>query len=48
MFVAADADMTPPSHYVEAFKLLDGGRRDGGWMREGVRRVDALWQSCRA
>ena len=35
MFVAADADMAPPSHYVEAFKLLDGGHRDGGWMGEG-------------
>ena len=35
MFVAADADMAPPSHYVEAFKLLDGGLRDGGWMGEG-------------
>jgi pimeloyl-ACP methyl ester carboxylesterase len=32
---AADADMAPPSHYVEVFKLLDGGLRDGGWMREG-------------
>ena len=27
--------MAPPSHYVEAFKLLDGGLRDGGWMGEG-------------
>ena len=35
MFVAADADMAPPSHYVETFKLLDGGLRDGGWMGEG-------------
>jgi pimeloyl-ACP methyl ester carboxylesterase len=33
--VAADADMAPPSHYVEIFKLLDGGLRDGGWMGEG-------------
>ena len=32
---AADADMAPPSHYVEAFALLDGGQRDGGWMGEG-------------
>ncbi|HTE74912.1 MAG TPA: alpha/beta hydrolase, partial [Actinomycetes bacterium] len=23
------------SHYVEVFGLLDGGRRDGGWMGEG-------------
>jgi pimeloyl-ACP methyl ester carboxylesterase len=35
MIVAADADMAPPSHYVEVFKLLDGGLRDGGWMAEG-------------
>ena len=35
MFVAADADMAPPSHYVEVFELLDGGKRDGGWMGEG-------------
>ena len=35
LMVAADADMAPPSHYVEAFKLLDGGLRDGGWMGEG-------------
>lgn len=35
MFAAADADMAPPSHYVEVFKLLDGGLRDGGWMGEG-------------
>jgi pimeloyl-ACP methyl ester carboxylesterase len=35
LVVAADADMAPPSHYVEIFALLDGGRRDGGWMGEG-------------
>ena len=35
MLVCADADMAPPSHYAEAFKLLDGGLRDGGWMGEG-------------
>ena len=35
MLAAADADMAPPSHLVEAFKLLDGGLRDGGWMGEG-------------
>jgi len=34
MFVAADADMAPPSHYVEVFALLDGGLRDGGWTGE--------------
>ena len=35
LIVAADADMAPPSHYVEIFKLLDGGLRDGGWSGEG-------------
>jgi pimeloyl-ACP methyl ester carboxylesterase len=35
MLVAADADMAPPSHFVAAFALLDGGLRDGGWMGEG-------------
>ena len=35
LIVAADADMAPPSHYVEIFKLLDGGLRDGGWIGEG-------------
>ncbi len=35
LIVAADADMAPPSHSVEIFKLLGGGLRDGGWMGEG-------------
>jgi pimeloyl-ACP methyl ester carboxylesterase len=35
LIVAADADMAPPSHFVEVFDLLDGGRRDGGWAGEG-------------
>jgi pimeloyl-ACP methyl ester carboxylesterase len=35
LVVAADADMAPPSHYIEVFKLLGGGLRDGGWMGEG-------------
>jgi len=35
LVVAADADMCPPSHFVEVFGLLDGGHRDGGWMGEG-------------
>jgi pimeloyl-ACP methyl ester carboxylesterase len=35
LIVAADADMAPPSHYVEVFGLLGGGERDGGWMGEG-------------
>jgi pimeloyl-ACP methyl ester carboxylesterase len=35
LVACADADMAPPSHYVEVFWLLDGGKRDGGWMGEG-------------
>ena len=35
MLMGADADMAPPSHYVELFALLDGGQRDGGWTGEG-------------
>jgi pimeloyl-ACP methyl ester carboxylesterase len=35
LIVAGDADMAPPSHHVEIFKLLGGGVRDGGWMGEG-------------
>ena len=35
LIVCADADMAPPSHFVEVFALLDGGLRDGGWMGEG-------------
>jgi pimeloyl-ACP methyl ester carboxylesterase len=35
LIVAADADMAPPSHYVEVFNLLGGGLRDGGWTGEG-------------
>lgn len=35
LFLAGDADIAPPSHYVEVFELLDGGLRDGGWMGEG-------------
>jgi pimeloyl-ACP methyl ester carboxylesterase len=35
LIVAADADMAPPSHFVEVFALLGGGQRDGGWMGEG-------------
>jgi len=36
LIVAGDADMFPPSHAVEMFALLGGGRRDGGWDRSGV------------
>lgn len=35
LIAAADADMAPPSHYVDVFRLLDGGVRDGGWEGEG-------------
>jgi pimeloyl-ACP methyl ester carboxylesterase len=35
LIVAADADMAPPSHYAEVFRLLGGGLRDGGWTGEG-------------
>ncbi len=35
LIACADADMAPPSHYVEIFAMLDGGKRDGGWMKEG-------------
>ena len=35
LIVAGDADMAPPSHYVEVFRLLGGGQRDGGWTGEG-------------
>lgn len=35
LIVAADADLCPPSHFVEVFALLDGGLRDGGWGGEG-------------
>ncbi len=35
LIACADADMAPPSHYVEIFELLGGGQRDGGWMGEG-------------
>jgi pimeloyl-ACP methyl ester carboxylesterase len=35
LVLAGDSDMAPPSHYVEVFRLLDGGVRDGGWAGEG-------------
>jgi pimeloyl-ACP methyl ester carboxylesterase len=36
LIVAGDSDMAPPSHYVDVFKLLGGGLRDGGWQGEGL------------
>ncbi len=38
MLVAGDADGMPPSHTVEFFGLLGGGRRDAGWDRSGMTR----------
>lgn len=35
MIVAGDADIFPPSHAVEFFALLGGGKRDGGWDGSG-------------
>jgi pimeloyl-ACP methyl ester carboxylesterase len=35
MVVAGDADIFPPSHAVEFFELLGGGKRDGGWDGSG-------------
>jgi pimeloyl-ACP methyl ester carboxylesterase len=35
LVACGDADMAPPSHYVEIFGLLGGGERDGGWTGEG-------------
>jgi hypothetical protein len=31
LIIAADADIFPPSHAVEMFGLLGGGKRDPGW-----------------
>jgi pimeloyl-ACP methyl ester carboxylesterase len=31
LFVQGDADIVPPSHAVELFGLLGGGKKDGGW-----------------
>ncbi|GGQ71826.1 alpha/beta fold hydrolase [Couchioplanes azureus] len=35
LVMGADADLVPPSHFVEIFELLGGGARDGGWTGEG-------------
>jgi pimeloyl-ACP methyl ester carboxylesterase len=35
LIMAGDADLCPPSHFVEVFALLGGGERDGGWQGEG-------------
>lgn len=36
LLVIGDADGLPPSHAVEFFGLLGGGRRDAGWDRSGM------------
>ena len=38
MVVVGDADGLPPSHAVEFFELLGGGKRDAGWDRSGMTR----------
>jgi pimeloyl-ACP methyl ester carboxylesterase len=35
MIVQGDADIVPPSHAVELFGLLGGGKKDGGWDGSG-------------
>ena len=48
LIVAADADMAPPSHYVEVFKLLEAAcATAAGWARAG-RRAATRWRSCPA
>jgi pimeloyl-ACP methyl ester carboxylesterase len=34
MLVYGDSDMMRPEHMVEFYKLLGGGLKDAGWMRE--------------
>jgi hypothetical protein len=36
MIVIGDADGVPPSHAVEFFGLLGGGKRDANWDRSGM------------
>ena len=36
MLVVGDADGMPPSHAVDFFALLGGGRRDASWDRSGI------------
>jgi pimeloyl-ACP methyl ester carboxylesterase len=38
LIVVGDADGLPPSHAVEFFELLGGGRRDASWDRSGMTR----------
>ena len=36
MLVVGDADGLPPSHAVDFFELLGGGKRDAGWDHSGM------------
>ena len=36
MIVVGDADGVPPSHAVDFFGLLGGGKRDANWDRSGM------------
>jgi pimeloyl-ACP methyl ester carboxylesterase len=36
LVVQGDADIVPPSHAVEIFGLLGGGKQDGGWDGSGM------------
>src|SRR6185503_4485378 len=36
LLVQGDSDIVPPSHAVEIFGLLGGGKRDGGWQGEFI------------
>ncbi|HEX5869692.1 MAG TPA: alpha/beta hydrolase [Longimicrobium sp.] len=38
MLIFGDSDMYRPEHIVEFYKLLGGGQRDAGWMRENMAR----------
>jgi pimeloyl-ACP methyl ester carboxylesterase len=38
LLVYGDSDMMRPEHEVEFYKLLGGGQKDGGWMRENMSR----------
>jgi hypothetical protein len=38
MLVYGDADMIRPEHVVSFYKLLGGGLKDAGWMRENMSR----------
>ena len=36
MLIFGDADSMPPEHMAEFFKLLGGGKKDGGWDGSGI------------